>query len=112
MSTAPAIGIPADGQPAPNTTCAASLTVTSNSGSDTISLTAGGNFPVDIYNEGGLVGGTNVDIASADFPVGTYVVSGAGSTMLTLSADATASGTAATVFSGVPGVTSAGNPQT
>jgi hypothetical protein len=112
MSTAPAIGIPADGQPAPNTTCAASLTVTSNSGSDTISLTAGGNFPVDIYNEGGLVGGANVDIASADFPVGTYVVSGAGSTMLTLSADATASGTAATVFSGVPGVTSAGNPQT
>jgi hypothetical protein len=111
-SAAPAIATPADGQPAPNTTCAASFTVTSSSGSDTITLTAGGDFPVDIYNEGGLVGGANVGIVSPDFPAGTYVVSGAGSPTLTLSADATTSGSATTVFSGVPGVTSVGNPQT
>jgi hypothetical protein len=86
--------------------------VTSTSGSDTITLTAGGNFPVDIYNEGGLVGGANVGIVSANFPAGTYVVSGAGTSTLTLSADATASGSTATVFSGVPGVTSVGNTQT
>ena len=86
--------------------------MTSSSGSDTITLTAGGYFPVDIDNEGGLVGGGNVGIVSADFPAGTYVVSGAGTPTLTLSADATASGSATTVFSGVPGVTSVGNPQT
>jgi hypothetical protein len=85
--------------------------VTSNSGSDTVSLTAGGNFPVDIYNEGGLVGGANVGIVSADFPSGTYVISGAGTATLTLSQNATASGSSNTVFSGVPGVTSVGNPQ-
>jgi hypothetical protein len=111
-SAAPAIATPADGQPAPNNSCAASLAVTSTSGSDTITLTAGGNFPVDIYNEGGLVGGANVGIVSANFPAGTYVVSGAGTSTLTLSADATASGSTATVFSGVPGVTSVGNTQT
>jgi hypothetical protein len=111
-SVAPATGMPADGVPAPNNTCAASLAVTASSGSDTVTLTAGGNFPVDIYNAGGLVGGGNVGIVSADFPAGTYVVSGAGTTTLTLSQNATASGSANTVFNGVPGVTSVGNPQT
>ena len=83
--------------------------MTSTSGVDTITLTAGGNFPVDIYNEGGLVGGANVGVVGANFPAGTYVVSGAGTSTLTLSANATASGSASTVFSGVPGVTSVGS---
>jgi hypothetical protein len=111
-SIAPAISTPADGQPAPNTSCAAQLAVTSTSGGDSITLSAGGNFPLDIYNEGGLVGGANVGLVSADFPAGTYVVSGAGTSTLTLSANATASGSASAVFSGVPGVTSVGSSQT
>jgi hypothetical protein len=110
-SAPPTISTPADAVPAPNTTCAASLAVTSNSGSDTVTLTAGGNFPVDVYNAGGLVGGGNVGIANADFPSGTYVVSGAGTPTLTLSQDATASGSATAVFDGVPGVTSVGSTQ-
>jgi hypothetical protein len=110
-SASPAITTPADGVPAPNNTCAASLAVTSNSGSDTVTLTAGGNFPVDIYNAGDLVGGGNVGIANANFPSGTYVVSGAGTATLTLSQNATASGSAPTVFSGVPGVTSVASSQ-
>jgi hypothetical protein len=110
-SGSPAIITPADGVPAPNNTCAASLAVTSNSGSDTVTLTAGGNFPVDIYNAGDLVSGGNVGIASADFPSGTSVVSGAGTATLTLSQNATASGSAPTVFSGVPGVTSVASGQ-
>jgi hypothetical protein len=110
-SGSPSITTPADGVPAPNNTCAANLAVTSSSGSDTITLTAGGNFPVDIYNAGDLVGGGNVGIASADFPSGTYVVSGAGTPTLTLSQDATASGSATTVFGGVPGVTSVASSQ-
>ena len=110
-SASPAITTPADGVPAPNNTCAASLAVTSNSGSDTVTLTAGGNFPVDIYNAGDLVGGGNVGIANANFPSGAYVVSGAGTATLTLSQNATASGSAPTVFSGVPGVTSVASSQ-
>jgi hypothetical protein len=110
-STAPTISIPADGVPAPNNSCAASLEVTSTRGSDTVSLTGGGNFPADIYNAGGLVGGGNVGIESPDFPSGTSVVSGAGSSLLTLSQSATASGSVATTFSGVPGITSIANPQ-
>ena len=105
-------GTPADNQPAPNTACAASLPVNTSSGTDTITL-ASGNFPVDIVNAGGLVGGLNVVITNANFPVGTYVVSGAGTSTLTLSQNATATGTSvATTFAGVPPVTSVANPQT
>lgn len=112
-SAAPNIGTPADGVAAPNNTCAASLPVTTSSGTDTITLTAGGNFPPDIVNAGGLVGGGSVGITNADFPAGTTVVSGAGTSTLTLSNNATATGTGvATVFAGVPAVTSVASPQT
>ena len=110
-SAAPSIVTPADGVPAPNNTCAASLAVTSSNGSNTVTLTSGGNFPVDIYNAGGLVGGGNVGIVSADFPAGTYVVSGAGTNTLTLSQSATGSGSVSTTFTGVPGVTSVASSQ-
>jgi hypothetical protein len=111
-SPAPAISTPADGQAAPNNTCSASLPVSSTSGSDTITLTAGGNFPPDIVNAGGLVGGGNVGIVNADFPAGTTVVSGGGTSTLTLSQPASATGSSeSTVFSGVPEVTSVSNTQ-
>jgi hypothetical protein len=111
-STAPNISTPLDNIAAPNNSCAASLPVTTTSGSDTITLTAGGNFAPDIVNAGGLVGGGNVGITNADFPAGTTVVSGAGTSTLTLSNAATASGTSVTtVFSGVPGITSVGSTQ-
>jgi hypothetical protein len=111
-SAAPAKGTPADGVAAPNTTCAAGLATTATSGSDTITLTAGGNFPVDIANAGGLVGGGNVVITNPDFPTGTYVVSGEGTSTLTLSQSATASGSGvATTFAGVPAVTAVANSQ-
>jgi hypothetical protein len=119
-STAPAISTPADGQAAPNNSCAASLPVSSSSGSTTITLTAGGNFPADIVNAGGLAGGNsslsgspkNVGIVSSDFPAGTYVVSGAGTSTLTLSQAATATGTSeTTVFTGAPAVTSVASTQ-
>ena len=71
-----------------------------------------GTFPPDIVNAGGLVGGGNVAITSANFPAGTTVVSGAGTSTLTLSNNATATGTGvATVFGGVPPVTSVAFPQ-
>ena len=55
---------------------------------------------------GGLVGGGNVGISNANFPAGTTVVSGGGTSTLTLSNNATATGTGvATVFAGVPAVT-------
>jgi hypothetical protein len=112
LSAAPAIPTPADGVPAPNNSCAASLPVTTTSGSDTITLTAGGSFPVDIVNSGGLVGGGSVGITNANVPAGTTVVSGGGTSTLTLSNNATGTGTSvATVFSGVPGVTSVASSQ-
>jgi hypothetical protein len=111
-STAPAISTPADNIAAPNNSCAASLSVNTTSGSNTITL-ASGTFPPDIVNAGGLVGGGNVGVTGTDFPSGTTVVSGAGTSTLTLSQAATATATGATaVFSGVPAVTAVANPQT
>jgi hypothetical protein len=111
-TAAPAISTPADAIAAPNNACAASLPVTTSSGSNTITLTAGGNFPADIVNAGGLVGGGNVGVSSANFPAGTTVVSGAGTSTLTLSNSATVTGTGvATVFSGVPAVQSVASTQ-
>ena len=52
-SAAPAKQTPADGIAAPNTSCAASLPVTVTSGSDTVTLTAGGNFPSRHPQRGG-----------------------------------------------------------
>jgi hypothetical protein len=102
---------PADNVPAPNTTCSASLPVTATSGQSTITLTGGGTFPPDIVNAGQLASGGNVGIISADFPSGTTVVSGQGTATLTLSKVATASGSVATNFLGVPAVTSVESPQ-
>ncbi len=111
-SAAPAIGTPADNQPAPNNTCAASLAVNTTSGSNQVTLTAGGNFPVDIVNAGGLVGGASVGVSNANIPSGTTVTSGAGTSTLTLSQSATATGTSvATVFAGVPAVTAVASSQ-
>jgi hypothetical protein len=103
---------PADNQPAPNTTCAANRGVTTTSGQSTITVTGGGNFPSDIVNSGGLVGSQSVGILSANFPAGTTVVSGAGTSTLTLSSPATGSGTAvSTTFLGVPAVTAVASSQ-
>jgi hypothetical protein len=111
-SAAAATATPADGISAPNTTCAASLPVNVSSGSNQITL-ASGTFPPDIVNAGGLVGGGNVGVTNADFPAGTTVVSGAGTSTLTLSNPATTTATGvSTVFAGVPSVTSVANPQT
>jgi hypothetical protein len=106
--------IPADGLDAPNNTCAANLPVNVSSGSSTITLTAGGNFPADIVNAGGLAalisGAKSVVIGNADFPAGTTVVSGAGTSTLTLSASATTSGTGVgSSFFGVPPVVAVGS---
>jgi hypothetical protein len=111
-TAAPAVGTPADGQPAPNNSCAASLAVSTTSGSNTITLTAGGNFPVDIPNASGLANGASVTVTGAGIPAGTTVVSGSGTTTLTLSANATATATGvATVFGGVPSVTTVASSQ-
>ncbi|HXN59855.1 MAG TPA: hypothetical protein VN886_05325, partial [Acidimicrobiales bacterium] len=130
----PAIGTPADGLAAPNNTCAASLNVNTTAGSNTVTLTSGGAFPVDIVNQGQLPGSVSgfqansVIVSDTQFPSGTYVVSGAStgtynsgtstwnyvpSLTLTLSQPAAATATGvATVFYGVPAVTSVGSPNT
>jgi hypothetical protein len=119
-SSQPTIGTPADNQAAPGNTCAATLNVSSTNGSNQITLTGGGTFPPDIVNQGGLntwvdslgANTNNVEIVSADFPANTFVVSGAGTSTLTLSAAASAGGTnESTVFDGVPSVTSVANSQ-
>jgi hypothetical protein len=106
---------PLDAVPAPNDTCSASLPVTTTIGTNTITLTTGGPaFPASIVNAGGLNGSqvngaNNVVVNDTNFPAGTYVVSGAGTNTLTLSQNATASGTSVTTtFTGVPAVTSVG----
>jgi hypothetical protein len=110
-STAPANATPADGIAAPNTSCAANLAVTTSIGSNQITL-ASGTFPADIPGSGGLVGGGSVGVTNANFPSGTTVVSGGGTSTLTLSNSATADGTSvATSFSGVPAVTAVAVPQ-
>jgi hypothetical protein len=98
---------PADGIAAPNNSCAASLPISSTTGSNQITLTSGGSFPPDVVNAGGLVGGGSVGLTGAGIASGTTVVSGAGTSTLTLNAPVTTGGTnVATVFSGVPSVTS------
>ena len=83
-TVAPAIGTPADGLAAPNNSCAASLAVNTTSGSNTITLTGGGNFPPDIVNAGGLATGGSVTVTGTGIPASTTVSSGAGTSTLTL----------------------------
>jgi hypothetical protein len=114
-SPAPAIGTPADGQAAPNNTCAASLAVNTTAGSTAITLASGASFPVDIPNASGLANGTSVTVTGTGIPAGTTVSSGSGTTTLTLSAAATATSAAggvSVVFGGVPSVTAVNSPQT
>ena len=128
----PTIGTPADGIASPNNTCAATLNVSTTINSNQVTLTSGGAFPVDIVNQGQLPGtvptfqANSVIISNTQFPSGTYVVSGAStesynsgtstwtytpSLTLTLSQPAAATATGvATVFYGVPAVTSVGSP--
>ena len=113
-STAPTIGTPADGLAAPNNSCAASLAVNTTSGSNQITLNAGGNFAADIVNAGGLVGGGSVTVTGTGIPAGTTVSSGAGTSTLTLSNTASATsgtGGVTVVFGGVPAVTSVASTQ-
>jgi len=111
-SAAPAIGTPADHQAAPNNTCAAALSVSTTNGSSNITLAAGGNFPPDIVNAGGLPSPfNNVGVSGTGIPTGAFVSSGSGTATLTLSAPATATGTATLVFAGVPAVTSVASSQ-
>jgi hypothetical protein len=111
-SAAPAIAIPADNIAAPNNSCAAVFSLSTTSGSNQATLSAGGNFPANIPNAGGLVGGGSVGISSSAFPAGTTVSSGGGTATLTLSQNATSTGTVNAVFSGVPAVTAVANPLT
>ena len=111
-SAAPAIGTPADNQPAPNNTCAASVAVSTTAGSNQITITAGGQLPRRHRERRGLVGGASVGVSNANVPSGTTVTSGAGTSTLTLSKNATATGTSvATVFAGVPAVTTVASSQ-
>ncbi len=106
-SAAASIAIPADGLAAPNNSCAATFSVSTTSGSNVVTL-ASGNFPIDIPNAGGLVGGGSVGVTSTAFPSGTTVTTGSttsGTTSMTLNQNATATGTETIVLSGVPAVT-------
>ena len=113
-SQAAAVSTPADGIAAPNNECAADLPVTTTSGSDTVTLTAGGDFPPDITAAGSLPSPfNNVTVSGAGLPSGGYVVSGGGTPTLTLNAPATASATnVSVIFYGVPAVTAVGQPGT
>ena len=128
QSEAASTATPADGLSAPNDSCQASLKVNTTSGLNTVTLTAGGSFPVDIPNQGGLSDNSatpyptdiadyasdpadSVVVGSANTPLGAYVVSGSGTTTLTLSAAATNTGTVTMTFGGVPSVTSVANSQ-
>jgi hypothetical protein len=111
-STAPAIGTPADHQAAPNNTCAAALSVNTTNGSSNITLAAGGNFPPDIVNAGGLPSPfNNVGVSGTGIPSGDFVSTGSGTATLTLNAPATATGTATVVFAGAPAVSSVASSQ-
>jgi hypothetical protein len=113
---------PLDNLAAPNDTCAAALPVVTTAGSATITLQSAGNFPVDIHSAGSLGGGyANVTVAgggglpAVTSPQSTplaYVVSGGGTSTITLSQDATTSGDATLVFYGVPSVVAVDQPQT
>jgi hypothetical protein len=113
VSPASAVGTPADNLAAPNNTCSASLPISTTSGSNTITLTAGGNFPPDITNAGSLPSPVNnVTVAGTGIPAGDFVVSGAGTSTLTLNAAATANGSGVNAdFLGVPSVTVVGSSQ-
>ena len=101
----PTITTPADGIAAPNSSCAASLPITTTTSGSTITLTGGGTFPPDILNAGGLVGGGSVGVTGTGIPSGTTVVSGAGTSTLTLNQPVTTGGAISAVFSGVPAIT-------
>ncbi len=112
-TAAPANGTPADGIAAPNNSCAASLPVTTTSGSKHDHADGRGQLPARHRERRRPGQRGNVGVTDANLPAGTTVVSGAGTSTLTLSNAATASGTSvATAFSGVPAVTSVASPQT
>ncbi len=107
-------GTPADGQPAPNTTCEASLSVNATNGSDDVTLVGGGNFPPDIPNAGALDPPSfpNVGVSGTGFPTGDYVSSGGGTATLVLNAPFTGTtGTTTITLTGVPPVTKVAFPQ-
>jgi hypothetical protein len=101
-------GTPADNLPAPNTTCAPSVIgVVTTNGSPTLTL-SGSAFPPTFpasFTSGSTIVGDGI-------PAGTTIVSGGGTTTLTISQNATATSSTATVtVPGQPGITSvpAGN---